>query len=81
MSERKTIISIVIILFLIFTGSFAYFLIFKKPVVKTKEDILQSLTASAEIKIEVSEKTVESLTAPKGHIIPEDVLRSLTVPK
>lgn len=87
---QKRIIFIVIFIISIIIGGIIYCLVFKKPTEKeeipsegkTLEEVLKSLTAPEQEKIEVPEKVLKELSAPKNEIkVPEEVLKSLTPPK
>ena len=87
MSKRKIIF--VLITFLLIVGTIVYFLVFKKPAEeppvseeKTLEEKLQDLTVPTDGEVpEVPEGVIESLTAPGGGEVLEDILQSLTVPQ
>ena len=86
MPKRKIIFILVLIIFLLIIGSLVYFLVFQKPAEKspivpeekTIEEVLQSLTAPEGETPEISEETMENLTAPGGGEVSGDVIRSLT---
>lgn len=93
MIRKKLIIPaiIIIIVFLIIAG--IIYLVFKPkpeeekpspflPKEKTMEEILKDLTASSEgEKVEVSEETIKSLTAPGQGEVSEEIIKNLTAPK
>ena len=91
MPKRKTIfILVLIIIFILVIGGTIYFFIkpeAKKPSPqippkeKSLEEKLQDLTAPAGEMPEVSEETLESLTAPKGGEVSEDIIKKLTAPQ